>query len=354
MEKTIIQQRRNAMVKTISLFNNKGGVSKTTTAFHLGWKLAEMGYKTLIVDTDPQCNLTGLCLNTDKENKLSHFYQENNYNIKTSLSPVFDNRPEPLQAATCYEFPENTNLYLLPGHINFSEYDATFNIAENLTGSIVMFGNVPGAFRNLLQLTAAHYKLDYILLDMSPSISSTNANILMESDYFIIPCAPDYFCYMAIESLTKVFPRWNSTYKTLKSNYIFKNATYKMKESSPKFIGTIQQRYRPRNGSPVKAFSEWITDINHLVSQKLVPILQENNMIVPDLAQYCSEEHNLINIADFNSLIAQSQMHNTPVFLLTQEQIEKSGKVWTNMKKNRDDFNNTFTDFANRIIKITT
>lgn len=54
------------MAKTISLFNNKGGVSKTTTAFHLGWKLAEMGHKTLIVDTDPQCNLTGLCLNTDK------------------------------------------------------------------------------------------------------------------------------------------------------------------------------------------------------------------------------------------------------------------------------------------------
>ena len=36
------------MAKTISLFNNKGGVSKTTTAFHLGWKLAEMGHKTLI------------------------------------------------------------------------------------------------------------------------------------------------------------------------------------------------------------------------------------------------------------------------------------------------------------------
>ena len=66
------------MAKTISLFNNKGGVSKTTTTFHLGWKLAEMGYKTLIVDTDPQCKLTGLCLNSDKENKLLNFYQQNN------------------------------------------------------------------------------------------------------------------------------------------------------------------------------------------------------------------------------------------------------------------------------------
>ncbi len=68
------------MVKTISLFNNKGGVSKTTTTFHLGWKLAEKGQKTLIVDTDPQCNLTGLCLNADKNNKLENFYVNNSNN----------------------------------------------------------------------------------------------------------------------------------------------------------------------------------------------------------------------------------------------------------------------------------
>ena len=68
------------MAKIIALFNNKGGVSKTTTTFHLGWKLAELGYKTLMIDTDPQCNLTGLCLNADKENKLTQFYEANNYN----------------------------------------------------------------------------------------------------------------------------------------------------------------------------------------------------------------------------------------------------------------------------------
>ena len=66
------------MAKIIALFNNKGGVSKTTTTFHLGWKLAELGYKTLMIDTDPQCNLTGLCLNADKENKLTQFYEANN------------------------------------------------------------------------------------------------------------------------------------------------------------------------------------------------------------------------------------------------------------------------------------
>ena len=56
--------------KIIALFNNKGGVSKTTTTYNLGWMLALMGKRTLIIDSDPQCNLTGLCVNSSKEAKL--------------------------------------------------------------------------------------------------------------------------------------------------------------------------------------------------------------------------------------------------------------------------------------------
>ena len=45
-------------MKIISLFNNKGGVGKTTLAYHLSCALAEMGKKVLMIDLDPQCNLT--------------------------------------------------------------------------------------------------------------------------------------------------------------------------------------------------------------------------------------------------------------------------------------------------------
>ena len=50
------------MIPLISLFNHKGGVSKTTTAFNLGWAMADRGKRVLIVDADPQCNLTGTVL----------------------------------------------------------------------------------------------------------------------------------------------------------------------------------------------------------------------------------------------------------------------------------------------------
>lgn len=61
-------------MKLISLFNHKGGVSKTTTAFNLGWVLAEQGHKTLIVDADPQCNLTALVLDYNSDGRRGQTY----------------------------------------------------------------------------------------------------------------------------------------------------------------------------------------------------------------------------------------------------------------------------------------
>ena len=45
-------------MKIISVFNNKGGVGKSTLSYHLGYTLSELGHKVLMVDLDPQCNLT--------------------------------------------------------------------------------------------------------------------------------------------------------------------------------------------------------------------------------------------------------------------------------------------------------
>ena len=336
------------MYKIISLFNNKGGVSKTTTTFNLGWKLAQMGHKTLIVDTDPQCNLTGLCLNSENVTDYKKIYSEYG-DIKKALAPVLDGDQGSIEAAECYPITSNENLLLLPGNIGFSEYDATYNIAQNLTGSLSIFKNVPGAFSELLKKTAEKYSLEYILIDMSPSISATNANLLMSSNYFILPCAPDYFCYMAIQSLCKVFDRWVTDYKSIRNNNIFSTATYKLPDALPKFLGTIQQRYRPRNGSPAKAFLEWIDKIGSAVRTDLVPTLEKLNMV----NQKHNADYNLSNIADFNSLIAMSQEHSTPVFLLNETLINRHGQVLENMLASVDNFDKAFEALAQTIIELT-
>ncbi len=346
------------MTKKIALFNHKGGVSKTTTTFNLGWKLAELGKKTLIVDTDPQCNLTGLCLSLTQDANFEKFYENSGISdIKSSLDPVFGGIPAPLAPSSCYEFPTMSNLHLLPGNINFSEFDVSISIAQELTGSLKLVQNIPGAISELLRITSIKYDFDYVLIDMSPSVSATNANLLMQSDFFLVPCSPDYFCNMAINSLASILPNWHETYETIKSHSAFDSAVYKVPTTKPKFIGTIQQRYRPRNGEPAKSFQSWIDTINNNVANNLVPMLEQNNMIINEEKfeniSIPKEPYNIINIADFNSLIAQSQKHNTPIFSLTDEQIEQHGRVLDIMRESRDSFNETFTQLANSIIMLT-
>jgi len=88
------------MVQKIALFNHKGGVSKTPTTFNLGWMLATKGKKVIIVDTDPQCNLTGMVLGFSTKEELEGLYKKEQ-NIKFGLAPVFESRPKPIEAVDC-------------------------------------------------------------------------------------------------------------------------------------------------------------------------------------------------------------------------------------------------------------
>ena len=65
--KKSISGNRMARPHQIAFFNHKGGVAKTTSAFNIGWKLAELGSKVMLADCDPQCNLTGLVLEYSHE-----------------------------------------------------------------------------------------------------------------------------------------------------------------------------------------------------------------------------------------------------------------------------------------------
>jgi cellulose biosynthesis protein BcsQ len=75
--------------KTIVLFNHKGGVSKTTTTFNLAWALTIKGKKVLLVDGDPQCNLTGLLLGDQfDEYYSSESTMHNNIKDAVKVEPV--------------------------------------------------------------------------------------------------------------------------------------------------------------------------------------------------------------------------------------------------------------------------
>src|SRR5579871_4904996 len=114
------------MTKIISLFNHKGGVSKTTTAFNLGWMMALKGRTVLLADFDPQCNLTGMVMGFRGVDDLAAVYTEPHpNNIKDGLAPAFESQPRQIAPVECVQVPGNNRLFLAPGHIGLAEYETT-------------------------------------------------------------------------------------------------------------------------------------------------------------------------------------------------------------------------------------
>ncbi|MPS80896.1 MAG: hypothetical protein E2591_22760 [Achromobacter sp.] len=345
------------MAKVICLFNHKGGVSKTTTAFNLGWMMAKLGRRVLLVDCDPQCNLTGMALGFNGIEDLEGFYVPlPANNVRDGLAPAFESQPRLITPATCYQVRGNDNLIILPGHIALSEYETTLGVAQELTGSLLPLRNVPGSLRYLIDETANSLGIDYVLVDMSPSLGPLNQNLLTTSDFFMVPLHPDYFSSMALSSLARALPRWQRWATAAHGHDVLAQADYPFPQPNTKFLGAIIQKYRPRMGKASAAFQRWIDRLNAGLKDTLVPALASVGMV--DTADYearlgQSPWQPIMEVADFNGIIALSQDNQVPVYELTKQQVEQRGAVWDQTYESMQVFEKAFQDCAERVFKLT-
>nr|WP_275942046.1 ParA family protein [Nocardia cerradoensis] len=339
------------------MFNNKGGVSKTTTCFNLGWMLASRGKKVILVDADPQCNLTGMVLDLSGEDALDDFYRTNpGRNIKDALEPAFKSRPVPLTPVDCMEVSGCPGLYLVPGHVALAEDETSLGISQQLSESLQGLRNLPGSFHHLFAITADRYNADYVLIDLSPGLGAVNQNLVATSDFFLVPCSPDVFSVMAIDSLARVIPRWISWAHRASALEVLADADYPFPAPDLKFLGVLVQRFRLKSGKPTIAFQKYFDKLNEAISSTFVPALARSGSIFQDekYAEAGLDSHYVLaEIPDFNTLIAHSQQERKPVFALTQEDIGRAGKLWGNQQANIENYKNTFTQLADRIELLT-
>ena len=361
----------------ISLFNHKGGVSKTTTTFNLGWTFAKKGLKTLIVDADPQCNLTSYVLGLQQKEEMDSFYKNvENDNIHSKLSDIIEGKnvvPQPVKPCKTL----NDNLFLIAGNLLMSDLD--INLTTGLTsGRFLPFAKqFIGAFHKIVRSTAINHQCEIILVDMSPNAGAMNRCVLMSSDYFLIPTSPDFFSYQAIQSLGDMLPKWDEDFKEFRTQ----STTNALPENPPRMLGIISQKYRPytkriptegliekinifkRNETEekkkqgiAKSFKDWIDKIQEASKNILAEELKNKKMVIEEdlFKKYVQDEspYNLISIGDFNSLIALSQKFSKPIFELTDSELDFKGNVLQQMKENQEQFENAFEYLATRICNI--
>lgn len=373
--------------KIISMFNHKGGVSKTTTTFNLAWMLASKGKRVLMVDADPQCNLTGVVLGLNPEwpeddalaqedddsesveyahsqDSAADFWTTNfERTLFGALKPVFDSEPRVLTAVDCLPVDGQPGLFLLPGHLRLGEFEVSLGIAQELAGSMPALRNLPGSIHYLLRETANELDIDYVVIDMSPSLGALNQNMVAISDLLVVPTSPDFFSIMALQSLARVLPRWARWAQLAADMDVLREASYPFPAPRLKLAGIVIQRYRLYRsptieepyGTPTGPFKAWINKVADASETTFVPSLElsgltfdssvyENAGLPPSLV--------LAQIQEFNSLLPKSQDFHVPVFALTDDELGQVGVVLEGSKTQIASLRRIFSSMANRVLQL--
>lgn len=327
--------------KIIILFNHKGGVSKTLTTFNLAWMLTNKGKRVLLVDCDPQCNLSALLL----KDHFDDYYtdpQTSCMNIKDGLRVAFESRPEPIKAVDCFVSPKNENLLLIPGHMDLSEYEPSLSLAMNSNNSMTALQNLPGALYELIKLCAEENHIDYVFIDVNPGLGALNQIAFTISDGFIVPTNPDPFSLMALRTLLKVLPRWKSWADN--SRTILETASYPLPKAEMKFIGEISQRFNRRKGKPTASYDPTIRDITTFVEGEFATKLKSVGMA------YDREKYHLDEIPDFGAMLQKANELGIPIFELADKELP-GGASFDNTTAKRDEMKEKFSDIADIILE---
>lgn len=335
-------------MKIISLFNHKGGVSKTTTAYHLAWKLTQKDYNVLMVDTDSQCNLS---LTAIGEDNYEQFLIDNGANnIKDALSVAFKSRPQLIPVPDCPQVRDNEKLYLLPGSFEITEYEVQLGVSFQFNRSFSTMESLPGSFYYLISKCAEKYNIDYVIIDMNPSLSAINQDLISISDYFILPTSPDYFSHMALKSMARILPLWE--HWATNARNVFEDSTYPLPVVKPKFLGYTVNDFNIRNGKPTAAFSNIITKTAEVINDTLYPSLESVGMVIPR-NQYDGNNLCLAKLSNFQHLGPKYQEFGIPVFALNEQQIGTTGPILEGHVAKRSEFNTIFDSFAEKVIRLT-
>ncbi len=309
-------------MKTISFFNNKGGVGKTTLTGNIAAYFAlEKKKRVLIIDCDPQCNLTQFILGDSKTIDL--YWPEKGEKESTKSKTVLDlvgpilsgdaeinSKIRPLRSSI-----NRFGVDLLPGHPRFSAFEDELSSAwaELPTGKA-------GGFRrtNWLYsyLTSIEDQYDLVFVDVSPSLGALNRSVLLSSDYFITPLGADAFSVLGIRNISRWMQGWIEYYEVglqqsdrLNPGGLEDYDILIALSIKNGFLGYTLQQYIAKAKAgvkrPTKAYERIINDI----PKEVVTYLQSFNAPT-------NEEPHLGDVPNLYSLIPLAQSVNAPIVAL--------------------------------------
>lgn len=363
------------MSKIISIFNNKGGVGKTSLCWNIADSLGRKGKKVLIIDFDPQCNLSIAVLGD--ENFVEILPNQNSpygTTIRAFLQRFLQNTGG---EETFIHKGENTseNVDLVAGDFWLNIYADSLNVgADLLSGTGLSKYIVLRTLVNKLE-EIKNEKFDFVIIDLPPSFGSLVRASFYSSDYFIVPCTSDNFSEYCVGLIGQMIPSFIRDWQDGLTRFKESNPHFTEFDTlgQPKFAGwifngfdTAKERRTKAEldaGVPEKdkimmrADKTFHESLQQAIDEDLIESLNTSISNYVPIADNIQKGNNQIGeIEDANVLIQNSLWLNVPLGQLHNFQQVKSLNNRTNWAQNQVEqivlLRNKFDEIADNIIAV--
>ncbi|NYT40938.1 ParA family protein [Sphingomonas sp. R-74633] len=345
----------------ITLYNHKGGVSKTTTTFNLAYLLASRGNKVLVIDADPQCNLTELLISQviqqadEAEAETGEPQPLPGSTILDALRPRIDGDVPEVDVDTVQLISVTDNILLLRGDVNLSDIEDS--LAEAHTQR---FSNKTHEKRTYVALgsfferLAAKHEIDFVLIDVGPSSGALTRACFLVCDAFFVPSMPDRFNVQAIGTLSTLLNRWISEHQQIVPSFIEQGLP--VRPGRPEFLGIISQNFKMMSGKPKKSYDLWISRMPGRFEEKLKPVLDN---VIPGVSLsggMTAANCIVAKIPDFVGLAPLMQETGKPVFgiekadtKIINDGVPWQGNVWAQAQDRMEKYKTELGHLANKV-----
>lgn len=293
------------MAKIISIFNNKGGVGKTTYMYHIAHLLERSGKVVLMVDADSQCNLTAYSLS---DNVMEKAWAKDGNSIWRIIEPVFKGIGD-IRQRQAVKIKEN--LYIVPGDIFLSNYeDRLGDTWTKARGGDESSIRIQVAIYRYILWVVEKIDANVVMVDLGPNLGSLNRAVLGVSDYFIVPMSPDLFSIRGTDNLGSKLVTWHDEWE--QCNNAWRGQDLKLPKSHPIFLGYVMQQHNVRNNEAgmTKGWKIFGDRIEEAIRINIIDRLQPLNQVY----DWGDGKANLGKIPNLHSLIPYSLKARKPVF----------------------------------------
>lgn len=326
-------------MKKLVLFNNKGGVGKTTLTVNIADALGDLGLKVLLVDADPQCNLTSYYLEERQIDELlgDSDDDESGATIWSSIKPVVRGRGVTVEVPT-YE-TSHSNVTIVPGDVLLADYEEelpdawTRSFARNERGYDVL-----RALSDSVKSMAESEQVDVVMYDVGPNVGPLNRVVLLDSDFFITPVAADLFSLRALSTVGRAVAKWITDYQTIRS-LAAPALAEQLLSGRPKYLGYIASAFKVNVGRRASnPHEQWENKIAPRVSLRVVNAMREvDPALTPDAGR-----NKVGGVKHYQSLAPSAQEHGVAIGKLR-------GLVNSGYNTTIDDAKSSFASLAREI-----